>query len=53
MNQICTMRKTQVWTEMWNTAKQVPYIYKGNQWISFDNVKSVQAKVSLNYYKEG
>lgn len=39
------MRKTQVWTEVWSTAKNVSYIFNGKQWISVESVKSVKAKV--------
>jgi GH18 family chitinase len=40
------MRKTQNWTEAWDDAEQVPFMFKDNQWISFENVKSMEAKVS-------
>jgi len=33
------------WTEVWDNTAQVPYVYKDDQWISYDNAKSVLAKV--------
>ncbi|XP_051280718.1 acidic mammalian chitinase-like [Dicentrarchus labrax] len=32
-------------TEVWNQAQDVPYAYKGNQWVGYDNPKSFQLKV--------
>ncbi|KAM3871846.1 acidic mammalian chitinase-like [Diretmus argenteus] len=32
-------------TEVWNQAQEVPYAYKGNQWVGYDNIKSFQIKV--------
>ncbi|CAB1414646.1 unnamed protein product [Pleuronectes platessa] len=32
-------------TELWNQAQDVPYAYKGNQWVGYDNMKSFQIKV--------
>ncbi|XP_023649369.1 acidic mammalian chitinase-like isoform X2 [Paramormyrops kingsleyae] len=32
-------------TEVWNTEQNVPYAYKGNQWVGYDNLKSFQIKV--------
>nr|BAS18840.1 chitinase2 [Sardinops melanostictus] len=32
-------------TEVWNTAQDVPYAYKGNQWVGYDNIKSFGLKV--------
>uniref|UniRef100_A0A8D0AJP2 chitinase n=1 Tax=Sander lucioperca TaxID=283035 RepID=A0A8D0AJP2_SANLU len=32
-------------TEVWNQAQDVPYAYKGNQWVGYDNMKSFQIKV--------
>uniref|UniRef100_A0A8C9CFL8 GH18 domain-containing protein n=1 Tax=Phocoena sinus TaxID=42100 RepID=A0A8C9CFL8_PHOSS len=33
-------------TEVWNTPQEVPYAYKGNQWIGYANPKSFTLKVS-------
>uniref|UniRef100_A0A8D3EBJ1 chitinase n=1 Tax=Scophthalmus maximus TaxID=52904 RepID=A0A8D3EBJ1_SCOMX len=32
-------------TEVWNQAQDVPYAYKGNQWVGYDDIKSFQIKV--------
>lgn len=32
-------------TEVWNTVQDVPYAYKGTQWVGYDNMKSFQIKV--------
>lgn len=39
-NELCE----QQWTHEWDDDQQVPYAYKGNQWIGFDNRKSVELK---------
>uniref|UniRef100_A0A4X2KR19 Acidic mammalian chitinase n=2 Tax=Vombatus ursinus TaxID=29139 RepID=A0A4X2KR19_VOMUR len=31
-------------TEVWNAPREVPYAYKGNQWIGYDNPKSFTIK---------
>lgn len=30
---------------MWNDPQEVPYAYKGNQWMEYDNSKSFTLKV--------
>lgn len=32
---------------VFDEEQQVPYAYKGNQWVGYDNVKSVQLKVEF------
>ncbi|XP_010873806.1 acidic mammalian chitinase [Esox lucius] len=32
-------------TEVWNAVQDVPYAYKGTQWVGYDNVKSFGIKV--------
>lgn len=44
--QICGFLKDGA-TEVWNSAQDVPYAYKGNQWVGYDNIKSFGIKVSL------
>ena len=41
--QICEFLKGG--TEVWNAPQDVPYAYKGNQWVGYDNMKSFQIKV--------
>ncbi|KAH0815065.1 hypothetical protein MTP99_002127 [Tenebrio molitor] len=33
------------WTEAWDDEQQVPYRYAGNQWIGYDNPRSIGLKV--------
>jgi hypothetical protein len=35
---------------MWDSIQNVPYAFKGNQWISFDDIQSTTAKVSNLYF---
>lgn len=46
-NEICSMVKNGGWEEHWNETQQVPYATKGNQWVGYDNIKSVQKKVNF------
>ncbi|KAJ4447151.1 hypothetical protein ANN_09152 [Periplaneta americana] len=39
-NEICVNN----WPEHWNEEQQVPYAVSGNQWVGYDNVKSIQIK---------
>lgn len=32
------------WTEEWDHESKVPYAFKGNKWVSYDNIKSVEIK---------
>nr|CAH7751409.1 unnamed protein product [Callosobruchus chinensis] len=38
--------KTKEWTYKWEQEQEVPYMYKGNQWIGFDDNRSIAKKVS-------
>jgi len=33
-------------TRVWNSANQVPYLYQGDQWFSYDDVESVTNKMT-------
>ncbi|XP_043356461.1 acidic mammalian chitinase-like [Dermochelys coriacea] len=44
--EVCTFLKSGA-TVMWNALQDVPYAYKGNQWIGYDNPKSFAIKVNL------
>ena len=35
---------------MWNAVQDVPYAYKGNQWVGYDNMKSFQIKVGRTLF---
>ncbi|KAJ4447149.1 hypothetical protein ANN_09150 [Periplaneta americana] len=39
-NEICVNN----WPETWNEEQQVPYAVSGNQWVGYDNVKSITIK---------
>ncbi|XP_037354546.1 acidic mammalian chitinase isoform X1 [Talpa occidentalis] len=41
--EICTFLKNGA-TEVWEASEEVPYTYKGNEWIGYDNTKSFQIK---------
>ena len=33
------------YTVVYSQEQQAPYLYKGNQWVGYDNVASIRAKV--------
>ncbi|CAH1365849.1 hypothetical protein MTP99_002131 [Tenebrio molitor] len=35
------------WTEVWDDEQEVPYKYSGDQWIGFDNPRSIGLKVQF------
>uniref|UniRef100_A0A2K5I390 Acidic mammalian chitinase n=1 Tax=Colobus angolensis palliatus TaxID=336983 RepID=A0A2K5I390_COLAP len=41
--EICTFLKNGA-TEVWEAHEDVPYAYKGNEWLGYDNTKSFQIK---------
>ncbi|XP_057595590.1 acidic mammalian chitinase isoform X2 [Hippopotamus amphibius kiboko] len=41
--EICTFLKDGA-TQAWDTPQEVPYAYKGNEWVGYDNVKSFNIK---------
>jgi chitinase len=43
--QICSL--VDGWTEVWDDEQEVPYKYSGDQWIGFDNPRSIGLKVQL------
>ncbi|XP_075167850.1 chitinase-like protein 4 [Haematobia irritans] len=44
-NEICSNEGS--WTTVFDTAHGVPYMYKDNQWVSYDNVQSLNMKVDF------
>lgn len=48
-NEICELQLEGGWTTVWDDEQKVPYTYKGNQWIGYDNARSIAVKV--NYAK--
>lgn len=45
-NEICINIQNSGWTETWFDEQEVPYAYKGDQWVGFDNPRSLQTKVT-------
>ncbi|XP_046650642.1 mast/stem cell growth factor receptor-related protein Kit-like isoform X2 [Daphnia pulicaria] len=47
-NEICKeltkIQEGDKWVEQWDDVAQVPYMYNGNKWVSYDNEKSVAVK---------
>lgn len=44
-NEICSLDNS--WNYQWSSPHQVPYIYNLNQWIGYDNVKSIGLKAEF------
>lgn len=44
--EICPNFDDEEWNKNWDPIAMVPYMYKGNQWISYDNEQSLAMKVS-------
>ncbi|RZC36321.1 Glyco hydro 18 domain containing protein, partial [Asbolus verrucosus] len=42
-SEICKLKSG--WKEVWDSEQKVPYKYKGNKWIGFDNPSSIREKV--------
>ncbi|CAM5170763.1 unnamed protein product, partial [Eretmochelys imbricata] len=40
---ICTFLKNRA-TQAWDTPQDVPYAYKGNEWLGYDTIKSFNIK---------
>ncbi|KAI7815262.1 chitinase [Rhyzopertha dominica] len=45
-NEICELQLDGSWTVVWNEEQSVPYAYKDNQWVGYDNPASVEIKVA-------
>lgn len=41
------MQKSQKWTVVWDDWHQAPYAYRDNQWVGYDNEKSIALKVDF------
>ena len=39
------------WIERWDDVAEVPFIYKGENWVSYDNEKSIAIKVYATHIK--
>jgi chitinase len=46
-NEICELQKNGQFSNIvWNEEQQVPYAFSGNQWVGYDNPRSVALKVA-------
>ncbi|KAH8372865.1 hypothetical protein KR009_007002 [Drosophila setifemur] len=43
-NELCELMQQEKWTKKWEPAQQVPYAYKGRQWVGYENVRSLSLK---------
>lgn len=44
--QIIELQNQGGWTVVWDEEQQVPHMTKGNQWIGYDDPKSIKIKVN-------
>ncbi|XP_015584800.1 chitotriosidase-1 [Cephus cinctus] len=44
-NEFCEKQFDANWTRVWDKKQKVPYAYKGNQWIGYDNERSLAVKI--------
>ncbi|XP_043474273.1 chitinase-like protein 4 [Leptopilina heterotoma] len=43
-NEICELQKNDGWTIAFDDEQKVPYSYGGNQWVGYDDVRSLEIK---------
>ncbi|XP_018787057.1 PREDICTED: chitinase-3-like protein 1 [Bactrocera latifrons] len=43
-NELCELMQTQPWKEEWDEAQMTPYAYMGQQWVGFENPRSIFLK---------
>ncbi|XP_051166063.1 chitinase-3-like protein 2 isoform X2 [Leptopilina boulardi] len=43
-NEICELQKNERWTTVFDEEQQVPYSFNGNQWVGYDDVRSLKIK---------
>ncbi len=43
--EICKYLKKDNWTRKWSKEHQVPFAYKSNQWVGYDDEASIKIKV--------
>ncbi|GLV40355.1 Chitinase 7 [Carabus blaptoides fortunei] len=44
-NEIVELQQAGGWTKVWDTEQQVPYMFKGDQWVGYDDPESIKLKV--------
>ena len=42
--EICKLMK-EGWTKEWNDEQKIPYAFKDDQWVGFDDTQSIKLKV--------
>lgn len=45
-SEVCRLFQMGGWTSVWDSEHKVPFAYKGNQWVSYDNVESIKTKAT-------
>lgn len=45
--QYCSLLNDNTWTKKFDQLAQSPYMYKGNAWVSYEDVSSITAKARL------
>lgn len=45
-NEICFNIQNNGWTRQWEDTQKVPYAYKSNQWVGYDDPQSLEIKLS-------
>lgn len=45
-NEICYNIQRNGWIRKWEDTQKVPYAYKGNQWVGYDDTQSLEIKLS-------
>lgn len=48
--EICEFLHEDNTTLVWDNEQQVPFAYRGNQWVGFDDERSLKTKVRPNFY---
>nr|XP_036215864.1 chitinase-like protein 3 [Bactrocera oleae] len=43
-NELCERMQTEPWKEEWDEAQMTPYAYMGQQWVGFENPRSIGLK---------
>jgi hypothetical protein len=43
--EICSLVAQPGWKSVWNDDQKVPYAHKRDEWIGYDNTKSIKIKV--------
>lgn len=44
--EICKLLSKDGWNKEWNDEQKIPYAFKDDQWVGYDDPKSIKLKVS-------